>query len=119
MNYMALSTIKENNNSVNIYLEISAEKSKASKAFQQMQLYANLIYFKQREIEIMSKKLDTCISDMNASMENLGNLTEFTQDAEMSAAYETWSTTVKDFTDYCSEIHTTIWFPKNVPPFRN
>lgn len=104
MNYMALSTIKENNNSVNIYLEISAEKSKASKAFQQMQLYANLIYFKQREIEIMSKKLDTCISDMNASMENLGNLTEFTQDAEMSAAYETWSTTVKDFTDYCSEI---------------
>lgn len=45
-NIMAFSSVKDNNNSVNIYIEMSAVKREASTAFQQMQLYANLTYFK-------------------------------------------------------------------------
>lgn len=103
-NIMALSSIRENNNSVNIYLEMSGEMSNASTAFQQMQLYANLIYFKQYELEAMQTKLETCISDMNTAMEGLENLSEYTHDEDVVAAYEAWNAAMTDFADYCQEI---------------
>ena len=51
-NIMALSSIKKNNNKMNIYLEMSEIKSKISVSFQQMQLYANICYFKQDSDDI-------------------------------------------------------------------
>lgn len=106
MNIMALSSIKKNNNSVNIYLEMSGVQSDASTAFQQMQLYANLIYFKQYELEAMTMKLETGISDMDTAMGDLSNLSEYTGDEEVCAAFAEWDAAVEDFSDYCSEILT-------------
>lgn len=105
-NMMALSVIEDNNNTVNTYLELSEAKSEASTAFQQMQLYANLIYFKQHEIEAMCEKLETGISDMNAAMENLGTISSQTEDTEVIAAYDTWNTAMEDFSDFCMDILT-------------
>lgn len=104
VNKMALSSIRENNISINTYLEMSDVKSEASTAFQQMQLYANLIYFKQYELEAMTMKLNTGISDMNTAMDNLAALCANTNDDEVLAAYETWNTAMEKFSDYCTDI---------------
>lgn len=106
VNIMALSSIKKNNNSVNIYLEMSQAKGDASTAFQQMQLYSNLIYFKQYELEAMSEKLAAGISDMGAAMDNLENLCTYTEDDEMLAAFQTWDAATTEFADFCTEILT-------------
>lgn len=105
-NIMALSSIKENNNKINIYLEMSEVKSGVSVAFQQMQLYSNLSYFKQGtdELGTVQEKLRTGISEVNAGMENLANLCQYTDDADVVAAYEEWNTTLTSFSDYVSEI---------------
>ncbi|MGN0131512.1 MAG: methyl-accepting chemotaxis protein [Lachnospiraceae bacterium] len=106
INIMALSSIKENNNKVNIYLEMNEVKSEASIAFQQMQLYANICYFKQdsEDIEIMRGKLRSCISDADTAMENMENLCIYTNDQDVIAAYETWDAAMADFADYCTEL---------------
>lgn len=105
-NIMAMSSIKENNNKINIYLEMSEVKSGVSVAFQQMQLYSNLSYFKKGtdELGTVQGKLGTGISDVRTGMENLKNLCEATGDAEVLAAYEAWNTNLASFCDYASEI---------------
>lgn len=102
-NIFALSTIKKNNNSINIYLELGNEKEKAATAFQQMQLYANLIYFKQYDFEAMQGKLQSSISDINSALENMENLSEYTDD-EVVTSLSTWKTTQKGFSDYCTQM---------------
>lgn len=105
-NIMALSSIKENNNLMNIYLEMGEVKSEISVAFQQMQLYSNLSYFKEGtdELSTVQEKLRTGISDVDTGMENLKNLCEYTNDPEVVAAYEEWNNTLASFSDYVSEI---------------
>lgn len=105
-NMMALSVIKDNNNMVNIYLEMSEAKSETSTAFQQMQLYANLIYFKQYEIDTMCEKLEMGITDMNVAMESLGEICSQTKDTEVIEAYNTWNTVMEDFSGFCTDILT-------------
>ncbi|MBO5523601.1 MAG: hypothetical protein J5986_08000, partial [Roseburia sp.] len=46
-NIMALSSLKENNSKMNTYLIMSGMESEVLVAFQQVQLYSNLSYFKQ------------------------------------------------------------------------
>lgn len=104
INIMALSAIKNNNNKVNIYRETSEIRSEASTAFQQMQLYANLIYFKQYDLESMSLKLQAGISDVNTAMDNLGNLCEYIDDEDVAAAYQLWKNAMEEFAGYCSMI---------------
>ncbi|MGN1181336.1 MAG: methyl-accepting chemotaxis protein [Suilimivivens sp.] len=105
-NIMAMTTIRENNHKENIYLEMSAIKTEASTAFQQMQLYANLSYFKQYsdDIEIMQGKLETSIADISTSMENMKNLCAYLGDEDVTAAYEEWNAAVADFSEYSSEL---------------
>lgn len=105
-NIMALSSIKENNNLMNIYLEMGEVKSDISVAFQQMQLYSNLSYFKEGtdELSTVQEKLRTGISDVDTGMENLKNLCEYTNDPDVVAAYEEWNNTLASFSDYVSEI---------------
>lgn len=105
-NMMALSAIGDNNNMVNIYLELSEAKSETSTAFQQMQLYANLVYFKQNEIDAMCEKLEAGISDMNTAIASLGEISSQTGDSEVIEAYTTWNTAMEDFSSFCSDILT-------------
>lgn len=103
-NIMAFSTVRDNNNSVNIYIEMSAVKREAVTAFQQMQLYANLTYFKQYEIDVMTKKLEAGIENMNEAMGNLDNLCPYTEDSDVIAAYAAWKAAMEELADYCSEL---------------
>lgn len=104
INVNALSSIRNNNDKINIYLEMSGVRIDASTSFQQMQLYANLIYFKQYELDAMKGKLETSISNMNEAMDNLNNLCPYTEDDEVIAAFEAWNATIADLSDYCEEI---------------
>lgn len=105
-NILALTSIKENNNKMNIYLEMSEVKNDVSVAFQQMQLYSNLSYFKQGtdELSTVQEKLRIGISDVNTGMENMGNLCEYTDDAEVVAAYKEWNAALISFSDYVADI---------------
>lgn len=106
INITALSSIKANNNKENIYLEMSQVKSEISVAFQQMQLYSNLSYFKQGtdELTTVQGKLRTGISDANAGMENLKNLCQYTGDEDVVAAVEEWDANLSSFSDYVMEV---------------
>lgn len=105
-NIMALSSIKENNNMVNMYFEMNKVENEAIVSFQQAQLYANLSYFKKDtdEIDLMRQKLDIAITGMNTAMEDLGALCEFIGDEEVLAVYQTMNSTMMDFSDYCTEV---------------
>lgn len=103
-NIMAMLVIKENNNKENIYLEMSEVKNDASTTFQQMQLYSNLIYFKQYDFELMQKKLETCIADMDTAIQDLGNLSAYAGSEEVVAAYENWNAAMVEFSEYCVEL---------------
>jgi methyl-accepting chemotaxis protein len=103
---MAMSSIRSNNDTINIYLEMDLVKSEVSTAFQQMQLYANLSYFKQGtdELNSMREKLGNSITDMNSAMDSLDALCKQTDDVEMIAVFGNWKTAMAQFSDYCSEI---------------
>ncbi len=105
-NVMALNAIDANNNKLNIYLEMESENTQASTAFQQMQLYANLSYYKvgTDEFETMKTKLQTAIDDVTTAMENMQNLCAYTENADVIASYEEWYDAMAEYTDYCSEI---------------
>ncbi len=105
-NVMALSSIRENNDRINIYLDMGQVKSEASTVFQKIQLYSNLSYFKQgtKEIDSMWEKLESGISEMEYAMGALGGFCEQTKDADVNAAYEDWNAAMTDFLDYCTQI---------------
>lgn len=103
VNMMAMSSIKKNNNMSNIYLEIAGEKNEATTAFEQMQLYANLIYFKQYDFELMKTKLESGISNLDSSLENMGNLSGYTDD-DVMGAYDTLKSSMNAFSNYCTEL---------------
>ncbi len=105
-NVMALSSIDANNNKLNVYLEMESENTAASTAFQQMQLYANLSYFKvgTDEFETMKTKLQTAINDVTAAMDNMQNLCAYTGNEEVSASFAEWYSAMAEYTDYCRGI---------------
>lgn len=105
-NVMALSSIRENNDRINIYLDMGQVKSEVSTVFQKIQLYSNLSYFKQgtEEIDSMREKLESGISEMEYAMGALGGFCEQTKDADVITAYEAWNVAMTDFLDYCTQI---------------
>lgn len=106
VNVKASSSIKENNDVINVYLDMGQVKSQASAVFQKLQLYSNLSYFKKgtEEIDSMREKLESGISEMEYAMGMLGGFCQQTKDAEMIAAYEDWNAAMEGFLDYCTQI---------------
>ncbi len=105
-NVMALNSIDSNNYALNVYLELANAKSEASTAFQQMQLYANLSYFKKDtdEFETMKTKLQKAIDDTNAAMDQMLEVNNLLGNEAMLSAYQTWYDAMAGYTDYCSVI---------------
>lgn len=65
-NQSSLNDIDSNNTTMNVYMQMQEAKSKASTAFQQIQLYSNLTYFKKDksdEKDLMIEKLGTATED--------------------------------------------------------
>lgn len=105
-NISALSSIKTNNTDISTYLEMGAAKGDVSTTFQQMQLYSNLCYFKRddEDISMMQEKLEAAVSEINTSMDSLGELCKKTKDTDIIDAYSTWESAMADFSDYCSNL---------------
>lgn len=101
----ALSEMGDNNSMQMVYLEMEETQGTAMIAFNQLQLYANLSYFKRdtSEIQNTNKSLETAIADFNASVETMSELGQKSGDAEIIAAIDAWKTEAMEFSRYCEE----------------
>lgn len=93
INYTSLKEIDNNNTTVNTYMEMQKIKSRVSTAFQQVQLYSNLTYFKkdkEDEKALMIEKLGTSITTMDDKLNELGELIDGLGDEEIRTVYDTW-----------------------------
>lgn len=101
----ALSEMGDNNSMQMVYLEMEEMQGTAMIAFNQLQLYANLSYFKRDTSEIQStnKSLETAITDFNSAVDEMSKLGEKSGDAEIIAAIEAWRTEAQEFSKYCEE----------------
>ncbi len=105
-NIAALNSIDGNNDKINVYLEMESTNTDASTAFQQMQLYANLSYFKvdTDEFETMKTKLQTAIDDVTTAMDSMQVLCSNTGNSAVIEAFSGWYDAMSEYTVYCSEI---------------
>ncbi len=107
MNGSALSAIEGNNTTISTYLEMEQIKGEVSTAFQQVQLYANLTYFKkdkESEKTLMQEKLQTAVDKMNADMETLEGLCEQINDEDLTNAYVVWKESMVPYTAFIHEV---------------
>lgn len=59
--------------------------------------------FKQYDAELMMTKLEGGIGELDTALENMGNLSGFT-DADVLDSYNSLSSAMHSFSDYCAEI---------------
>ncbi|MBE5875324.1 MAG: methyl-accepting chemotaxis protein [Lachnospiraceae bacterium] len=107
MNGSALTAIEGNNITISTYLEMEQVKGEVSTAFQQVQLYTNLTYFKKdkpSEKTLMQEKLQASLDSMNANMEVLGTLCEKVDDENLMMAYTTWKESMVPYTEFVNEV---------------
>ncbi|MBQ8627261.1 MAG: methyl-accepting chemotaxis protein [Agathobacter sp.] len=107
MNYSALQDIDKNNTTMNTYMQMQEIKSEVSTSFQQVQLYANLVYFKKDKVderELMITKLTTSRETMDTQLNELGKLIVALNDAEISAVYDTWRSSTDTFLEFIDAI---------------
>lgn len=107
MNNSALKDINANNETVNVYMEMQEVKSEVAVSFQQVQLYANLVYFKSDKLEdreLMITKLTSSQASMNEQLATLGTLVANLQDADLIAAHGEWVTASTSFMALIDEI---------------
>lgn len=107
-NITAFSSIKENNDMVNLYFALDEAENETVVAFQQAQLYSNLSYFKKDtdEIELMRTKLDTAIAGMRTGLEELNAICVSIGDEELLAQYQDVYSTMTSFAEFCEEVWT-------------
>lgn len=107
MNSNSLSRINENNSTVNIYMQMQEIKSEASTAFQQVQLYSNLTYFKKDkpdEKDLMIEKLGTSMDVMDTKLNELGTLIQSVNDDDLREVYSVWRTETDAFLEFLGQI---------------
>lgn len=106
-NHASLKDIDSNNATMNVYMQMQEVKSGASTAFQQVQLYSNLTYFKKdkpEEKDLMIEKLGTAVEVMDTQLDELGKLIDTLNDEEIDAVYSTWRTEADTFFVFIEEI---------------
>ena len=106
-NQSSLNDIDDNNTTMNVYMQMQEVKSEASTAFQQVQLYSNLTYFKKDkpdEKDLMIEKLGTAAEVMDTQLDELGRLIEDVNDKEIDAVYNVWRTEADTFLAFINEI---------------
>ena len=108
VNYSALKDINANNTTMNTYMEMQEIKSDVSTAFQQVQLYSNLTYFKKDkpdEKDLMIEKLGNSMTKMDTGLDELGVLIAELNDQEITDAYNVWRTETDTFQIFIESIH--------------
>ncbi len=106
-NISSLSTIQRNNDNVSMYMSMAQIKENISVSFQQVQLYANLVYYKRdsEDIEMMTEKLASSLATLNQEIEAMEQLGNEIGDAEVETAINEWATTLKAFSDCCAGVY--------------
>lgn len=101
----ALSEMGENNSLQMVYLKMEETQGNAMIAFNQLQLYANLSYFKRDTSEVQSTKqsLETAINSFNSSVRKMTELGDESKDSEIIAAITTWQKEAMVFSQYCEK----------------
>ena len=105
---MALGVIRGfNNNLGNVYLKLEKSIGDTASAYQQVQLYANLIYLKKDtdQRETLTGQLQDAIRNTDSYMDEIYRLSSESDDAELYAAYETYQKVMDVFLDYSNQIY--------------
>ncbi|MDE7131699.1 MAG: methyl-accepting chemotaxis protein [Lachnospiraceae bacterium] len=105
---MALGVIRDyNENLGNVYMKLEKSIGDTSSAYQQVQLYANLIYLKKDtdQRETLVGQLQGVIQNTNNYMEEVRTLSSDSGDAELIAAYEAYQGVMDVFLDYAGQIY--------------
>ena len=108
LDVMALGVIREfNSNLGNVYLKLEKSIGDTASAYQQVQLYANLIYLKKDtdQRETLTGQLQDAIQRTDSYMDEIYRLSSESDDAELSAAYEAYQEVMDIFLDYSSQIY--------------
>lgn len=108
INYSTQSKIDRNNQTVNVYMQMQEVKSEVSTAFQQVQLYSNLTYFKkdkEDEKDLMIEKLGNSMRVMDDQLNELGQIIAKTDDQEIGEVYNAWRKETDSFKSFIDEIH--------------
>ncbi len=110
-NVAALQTIDGYNKQlVNVYLKMENMEGELDAGFQEVQLYANLVYTKRgtNQQETMKTDFETALADFNGSMERLTQLTSQTGDKQLIAACESLASAAGSFSEYMGQILTAV-----------
>lgn len=110
LNGMALRVIQEyNNNLGNVYMKLEKAIGDTSSSYQQVQLYANLIYLRKdsEQRETLTGQLQDAITSTKQDMETVQMLSSESGDAELIGAYETYNGVMQTFLDYGQNIYNT------------
>ncbi|MDE6739903.1 MAG: methyl-accepting chemotaxis protein [Lachnospiraceae bacterium] len=105
---MALGVIRDyNENLGNVYMKLEKSIGDTSSSYQQVQLYANLIYLKKdtEQRETLIGQLQGVIQNTNNYMEEVRALSSESGDAELIAAYESYKDVMDVFLDYAGQIY--------------
>ena len=105
---MALGVIRDYNEDLgNVYMKLEKSIGDTSSSYQQVQLYANLIYLKKdtEQRETLVGQLQGVIQNTSNYMEEVRALSSDSGDAELIAAYEAYQDVMDVFLDYAGQIY--------------
>lgn len=105
---MALGVIREYNDHLgNVYMKLEKSIGDTSSSYQQVQLYANLIYLKKdtEQRETLIGQLQDSIQGTDNYMEEVRALSSESQDEELVAAYKSYQDVMDIFLDYAGQIY--------------
>ncbi len=107
VNGMAMESIAKNNNDISTYLEMQQVKAGASTAFQQVQLYGNLSFYKKDkpdEKEVVKEKLASSLATMNEKIDELLVICRKLENADLQAACLAWDEAAVTYTAYIDDM---------------
>ena len=108
LDVMALGVIRQyNNNLGNVYLKLEKSIGDTASAYQQVQLYANLIYLKKdtEQRETLTEQLQGAMQSTSSYMNDVYILSSESNDAELLTGYEAYQDVMDIFLDYANEIY--------------
>ena len=108
LNINGLGTISDYNNSLgNTYMELEIAEGKVSTVFQQVQLYANLVYYNRdaEDLGMIKGKLQGSIDEEKGYMTEVKSLCENSSDQELINAFAPYESSITAFLDYSQQIY--------------
>jgi len=106
-NINAISIIGDNNDKLITYLELEEARGNITAAFQQGQLYVNLVYSKwlSSEIDTLVENLGESVQKINESAASMDGLVNRLEDSELTAEYTVWKGALDNFSNYCGQVY--------------